>query len=136
MDSSSPTKLPPKKSFKSKATLKQETGEDSPAAPSFKDWLGMKLSPEKSNSQGESFRTSAFSSHKKNVFSSFHSVRSLYFMLGNRTFIDNCFILMQQSSEEKLFYRSFLFNDLSNRIKIVTIYKHFFSNLIFLNFFL
>ncbi len=43
-----------------------------------------------------------------NVFSSFHSVRSLYFMLGNRTFIDNCFILMQQISEEKLFYWSFL----------------------------
>jgi hypothetical protein len=59
---SSPTKLPPKKSFKSKATLKQEAGEDSPAAaPSFKDWLGMKLSPEKSNNQGESFRTSACS---------------------------------------------------------------------------
>jgi hypothetical protein len=54
---SSPTKLPPKKSFKSKATLKQETGEDSPPAPSFKDWLGMKLSPEKSNNQGGSFRT-------------------------------------------------------------------------------
>jgi hypothetical protein len=48
-----PTKLPPKKLYKGEAAKKETTVvENAAATPSFKDWLGMKLSPEKSNNQG------------------------------------------------------------------------------------
>jgi hypothetical protein len=53
---SSSSKLPPKKLFKSKATIQKEEvkeEEEEASAASFKDWLGMKLSPEKSINQGK-----------------------------------------------------------------------------------